>query len=95
MSSENRGRVTVIVAAFEDIVTDIRALATFRGHVLGAAIVENQYELTIPCTVCDRWVTVSLGNGDDLSITGKVLGTCRGTPWGPPAAVPMRDGMEV
>jgi hypothetical protein len=80
-------RSRAIALAFEDIVMAVRDLATARGHILGPAITEAQYNLAIRCERCERWVTINIsaiGNGDggDMGITGRALAACRGTPWG-------------
>lgn len=97
--------------AFEDIVAAVRTLATMRGHLLGSAVQDARYELSIQCGLCERWVTFALDGGTlnggkhrggkagaaerDVGITGQVLAPCRGKPWGPIAAEPRSSGEDT
>ena len=74
------------------IVRAVRALGTARGHVLGPSVRDGSFSFSMECKLCDRWAVIDLppGRGDggagQPEVSGAVLATCQGTPYGPVVA---------
>lgn len=73
--------------AFDVILTGLSALATARGHVMGAPRRDDKLTAAMQCAKCERWVVFSIpaanATDDTVDLRGAALGYCPGTPHKP------------